>query len=197
MINGNLEKKLPTENIDFMKLIKGKEIAGLVRVLKWSPDKELTTSDLEKEQLFSLGFGPFFIKLATGEIIGFDSYPVKKSIAVWKEDSVASADSEVDEVLREKYTGNFAIDSSDAIYSEPKWQEFIDSRIESINIIKTPHDKRTNRRFPNERGILIGTDHQKEFVISFMLIDSVPADLILIDRNQIDKSIGDIEYIEI
>jgi hypothetical protein len=180
---------IPSDAVDLLRTLKGQRIQGLVRLM----DYDLATylrdfSNVKESQLFALGYGPFFILLEEGRTaVGVFAEPLERSVVVWQEAELPQEDP-VAELLRRFPVEFGPMDCRDTRFSTPYWAELVGRRIEGLAIVKVVTDDAVQRQFPNERGLLLTTDDQRELLLSHRLYYAHPGHLVLTQRSEIGEA---------
>src|SRR5262249_42040537 len=135
---------------------------------------------IRRNELFALGAGPAFLSVEGGLCVGFgESRESRKqlSIVAWRQPDVSN-------INTREMTSNeesLLVDCTDAEFSNSYWSELVGGLIKGLAIV-TIDDSGELRRARNERGLLVKTDHGREWLAATQLRERGPGHFLLMRR---------------
>lgn len=185
--------KIPSHNINIIKMLPNAIVTRMVRCSSCSPDilkSEYRDNFNEPypqpdSMIFSMTSGPVCIWLDSGIVIGVGSQPSLYSVTLWVErdqNGILSDDPcENDDDL-------FPIEASDERYSMDTIRQLIGQKIEKVSILKREADDPRLMGRPMEVGVVIYFENGTDLVLSHGLHNNSD-DFSVINKNQIIPSI--------
>ena len=173
----------PSKRIEIINHLVNLHLEKLVRY-SWSAVEEVIEEDgISESEVFSLTAGPVLMYFNTGLVIGVGSNPSKNSVVLWVEKN------ELGQSIKEPIETDedfFSIDAKDS--TNDFWMSIPEQKITAITILKVPAKNAKFKELPNEIGLLVTMNDDKQFILSHGLHDDSD-DFSIIEKNQVDDSL--------
>ena len=193
---------IPSNRSEILDSLKQLKILNLTRYSWERPDRAVLEYGIEAKEVFSLTAGCLMMSFDSGLVIGYSSQPSINSVIIWVEKNEVG---ETSEELAEEDNELYAVEATDAVYSNNFWARFVGQRISNITILKRSYNTsllsnliifkggyryRSSRYedLPNEIGLLFEVEDGSRFIASHGLHNDSD-DFSVIQQSQIDNEI--------
>ncbi|MDN4145351.1 hypothetical protein QYE80_10200 [Pseudomonas tohonis] len=189
------DSDVPSEKLDVLRRLKGKEILKAVRFGWWSAEEFIKLFKIKDCELFSFTEGTLLIYLGSGEVAGFTSADSLNSLIVWMErEGEEKGEAELEIERNEEF---FPVFHDDERFSQGVWREISGKKIERVFLIKRKPIHVLYEDLPNEVGLMFVMDSREQVFLCHGLC-SKPNDFSVCGYEDLRVDvIGELSFLEI
>ena len=166
------DSDIPSRSCHVLRRTLGRVIVGLEKYHRRSLEEKMETSHAPPEQMFALLYGPLYITLDNGLIVGAGSDPSLASVVIGIEQHELGAVSPVSVKYPVRSSPAFhRVDVLDPVYSNDTMRSFLNKRIETFRLYERCPANASLAARPREAALVLVCEGNRELILSHGLHD--------------------------